>query len=737
MSKPHDHSDRPSLVDHTQKRKRREDFWTVRQDVEEAIEQCARALELGKRRHWFFVARKVDDVLVPSLLTSKGRSPRWFADRLSDDPNWCFDALESFVEAPEAFIAAVAPNHRLRRPVSPGPTPGAEVEEDAARKVIDGTFNSCVAIAEHQEMIRREMASEVDAVGFATKLGEHLRDPRMDLGDPVRLVSEQSGSLKTLFTGGTGQGKSVALEREGEDFFRRQFDDGEPTKLIDPLGFRDGENWFYDVPQDDPELQQVREEHGLPPSFLEGAVDERSCEILVPLTPGISDQPLPFDTEREEFSVRPFTIPASDISKPLLVSMLATRLTPQQEAAIRDAYDEVDFRRDDWTLADLAEEIRSRDELKDSKKKPAVRTLRQLQNHGFVRDQGDEHTIDWREVFEDTETVTVFSQAFMDDEIARLICFGYLIEQIAQVRDRMQDLPQCAVLMRELWKVAPHNQRQSFDARAAALQEAIGHLLTKMFRENRHSGVSILADTQQPSDLLKSVRELFNRYCVFNTNRDTVEDIFEWTSNDRWQSFYRTLTPKMGEASVVGQVEPAIDESEVEFVGPVRYVPASHHHRRAKEDQTGWNARCKLLEREELRTPNDWDDDVPRHLRIDVGYDDEGSSGRADPREQPVEAFAQRCLRRDTSSAVKKAEVYRAFNEFAAEHEHGRWDFDDHTTKTRFGSRLTAEFDGGISNTKRDGATAWNNLAFTQVGREFAEEIMDGYEDAAAPITGR
>lgn len=725
--------DTPSLVDHTQKRKRREDHWAIRQDVEETIEQCARALELGQRRHWYFAGRKLKDVLIPSLLTSQGRSPRWYASRLSGDPKWCFDAIESFVEAPDAFIAAVQPRDGSQKEVFRGQTRGSGVREDAARMVIDGAFHSCVAIAENQEMIRREMASEVDAVGFATKLGEHLRDPRMDLGDPVRLVTEQSGSLKTLFTGGTGQGKSVALEREGEDFFCRT---DEPTKLIDPLGFRDGENWFYDVPQEDPDLQRVREEQGLPASFIEGDDSERSCEILIPLTPGISDQALPFDAEREEFTVRPFTIPASDISKPLLVSMLATRLTPQQEAAIRDAYDEVDFRRDDWTLADLAEEIRSRDELKDSKKKPAIRTLRQLQNQGFVRDQDDEHTVDWRELFEDTATITVFSQAFMDDEIARLICFGYLIERIADTRDRMHDLPQCAVLMRELWKVCPHNQRQSFDARAAALQEAIGHLLTKLFRENRHSGVSILGDTQQPSDLLKAVRELFNRYVVFDTNRDTAEDIFEWTSNDRWRSFYDTLTPTKGEASVVGQVEPAINESEIEFVGPIRYVPASHHHRRAKADQTGWHARCKLLEREELREPSHWDDEVPRHLRIDVGYDEE-DSGRADPREQPVEAFADRCLRYDSSSALTKTDVYQAFNEFAAENEHGRWDFDDHTTKTKFGSRLTGEFDGKTANTRRDGASAWNNLAFTAAGRERLEEVMAGHEDAAAPITGR
>jgi hypothetical protein len=562
----------------------------------------------------------------------------------------------------------------------------------------------------------------------------------MDIGDPVGLVTEESGALKSLFTGGTGQGKSAALEAEAEDYYLRNAIDGEEdVKLLDLVGLRDGENWFYDIPQQDGPLRDAREDLGLPPGFDETDVMERDLEILVPLTPGLNEQQLPYDTEAEGFRVRPFTVPASAIRKPLLVSMIVTKLTPQQEAIVRTAYDDVSRANDDWTLKDLAGSIKRRDELGPDKKKPIIGTLRQLQGHGFIRTHEDEYTIDWKEIFESTETVTVFSQAFMEDTIAQLIAFGYLAHTVVKKRERLHDVPPCALLMRELWKVAPHNRRQEFDNRAAALQEAIGHMLAALFRENRHSGVHVLADTQQPSDLLKPVREMFNRYVVFQTNEKITKDIFEWTANNKWRAFYNTLTPKKGEASVVGMTEPAVEERHIEFVGPVKYAPASHHHRIAGLDTTGWTARAKYVDEEELRRPADvphitWDDQVPPTLIIDGQEED--ADGTPDVDTEPVAAFVHDCIRYDPESALKKQKISTTFNEYVQEKGRTPWDLDERGVQTRFGKRLKDAIEGETSRTTRDGEPATANIDLNSAGEALLEDAMEGLESSAEPITG-
>jgi len=160
---------------------------------------------------------------------------------------------------------------------------------------------------------------------------------------------------------------------------------------------------------------------------------------------------------------------------------------------------------------------------------------------------------------------------------------------------------------------------------------------------------------------------VFNRYVVFSANRDTIKNIFEWTQNDRWKSFWGTMTPKKGQAGLVGQVKPAIDRRDIEFLSPVEYAPPSHHHFDKLADSTGWRARASHIDEEELRCPVDvdgveWDDAVPEELQIAVG--DEEDSPAVDMR--PVAAFAHECLEEaDIGTWVHKTDVRTAFNEFA------------------------------------------------------------------------
>jgi|GEM_PF-281220 len=733
-----------------QKQQRRD---TLREDIKRA----GALLSTDEPDAYIQVAIALHDRILPTLSAYTGRSVFEFDGALvGDEAEWHYDALRLFDTEGERW------RDELSRIVAAFESPDGTPFE--AKRQIEQALKSASAVAANEGVVLDKYAARVDAVGFATKLGENYQDQEMDIGDPVKLVSERSGALKTLYTGGTGNGKSVALEREAEDYYARNFEDGRDFKIIDPAGLRDGENWFYDVPLQDGELRHARSDLDLPEDFVAADRDHK-IEILVPLTTDLAQQRLPYDVDGENFVVRPFTIPAADIRKSLLVSILTAKLTPEQESVIRDAYSEVDDRRSDWALADLADEIRTRDELGADKRKPPIRTLRQLQNRGFIRTRDCEYALDWSDIFDSTERYTTFSQSLLESSLAQLIVFGYLAHSIVKKRETLYEIPECVVVMRELWKVAPHNRRQEFDERAAQLQEAIGHMLSRLFRDNRHSGVHVLADTQQPTDLLKPVREMFNRYVVFQTNQDITKDIFEWTANDNWRSFYNTLTAKPGEASVVGMVEPAIENRRIQFVGPVKYAPASHHHKLDQgRDSNGWRARSKYfspttacpecdsaaLDRSEdgytitcedcgaesidisggrdevLRRPTemgvDWPFEVPTKLLINQ----ETSTSKPDPAMHPVAAFADRCLEYDTTESVVRDHVKAAFNAWVIDHDDINrdepWDFDDKGVQTRFGDRLKDAFEGEIGDTTKHAMYAYKHLTLTDLGIRYAEE---------------
>lgn len=758
-----------SLVEHNRFDQRRTDRYDRDAEIRSVVEKCARALERGQRRHYYFVATKLADELHPVLLDDHTKTAEYYNAVVGTNPEFDYTKLTQFRENEPAVIATVADD-------SAGP-----LQADLARACIEKAFYSTVAIAEFEEIIRDELRTRVDATIFDAKIGEHLQDAKQDLGDEVEAISLLSGALKTIHTGGTGQGKSAGVETEAETYYRQNFRDGRDFKIIDPVGLRDGENWFYDIPLQEPRLRRSREEQNLPPSFAEDPDRDPETypdlEILVPLTPGLTERELPFDVDEERFTVRPFTIPAAGIRKRLLVSVMSTKLTPEQENIVRSAYNAVDNRIDDWTLAELAEEVRSREELSEQKRRPILDTLQSLQNQGFIRTHDHEHTLDWDRIFSETETITIFSQAFVEDTIAQLIAVGDTIETIVTEREQRYGIAECLLVIREMWKIAPHNRRQSFDERAAALQEAIAHMLTELFRENRHSGVHLSCDTQYLSDLLKAIRELFNRYCVYRTNRATVKDVFEWTANDKWKSFYGTLTPTPGEASIVGMVQPALDERGIEFLGPIDYAGASHHHFNETRDHNGWAARADYftptescpecdsaaLDRgedrvtltcqdcgeetvdlslgrcEQLRTPAEvgvhWDDEVPTKLMVETGYEEDSSP---DVDYEPVAVFAEECLRYDDTEAIQRQRVRTAFNEFMADHDRERRDFDDDGVVTRFGKRLGDTFEDWdkLRRTTRDGKVAYGNLTLTARGQQYLDDAMEGFEDAAAPIRG-
>lgn len=782
--------DSRGFLDHQKSEQRQRDFRTKKEKIQKIGEKCARALAESPgrrgRKHFYFVAHRMaaDGGLLDLLLDSEGKWPEDY-DEISEverKDSWDFNSIAEFHENPEAFTRAVAPDAGQLSPSSKQALKthmrGYSTPEESARVCIEGAFNSLAAIAEYEGIVDDEFRNRADAVGYTLKTGEHLQDWGMDLGETVRTIPDNPRSLMTLFAGIRGQGKSNGLEVEAEDFYQQNFRSGRDFKLIDLLGFRDGETWFYDLPQQQEDLRDVRDDQNLVSDFTDtyeecprcestaldrddqeltvACVDEDctfegdehvqpKMEILAPLTPGLTDEEIPFDTEDEEFVVRPFTVPASELRKPLLVSLIMSRLSDGEEQTIRQAYDDLDTRNNDWSLKDLADEIRSKDELSPSHKAKATGVLRSLQNEGFIRTKDDPYTIDWGSIFTTPEIITVFTQAYCEDEISRLLSFAYLTDAIIDERENRDGIPDCALIMRELWKVTPHGQRQLFDERSSSLQEAITGMFTKVFRDGRHSGIHLLADTQQISDLHKSVRELFNRYVIYTSDWDTVKDVFSWTQNNKRETFWKTITAKTGQAGIVGHVQPAIDEKNIEYLSPVEYTAPSHHHRDGQRDRTGWHARCKYTQRldccndEVLKRPSnvggvEWDDQIPTELQIDAEQEsDEGP----DVNQSPVAAFVERAVTTASLDGyVHKRDLYDAFNEFLKKHRKDRWDFDQKSKQTLFANRFKDAFPEDIENKKRKGEYAFIGVALTNLGDELLDNARTEVESVASPIAG-
>lgn len=740
--------DTRSAVEHSKKQQQQVDIERRKSQITELIDKCSRALgrggdphERGGADYYVHVDRACRDGVgskppLADLLREFGNYPdlMGYDSDLAGHEWWHPIALDRLLDG----------WHR--------PFEGHDVTH---RQLVADAFHSLAAIAEAEGIVADELSNRVDVVGFAGKTGEALQPYDMDIGDPVQWNTLQSGALKTLHIGGTGQGKSAGLETDVWDYYRQNWQDGLDYKIIDVVGPRDGENWCYDIPQQQDALRRAREQKDLPADFTQlGEADDRAdhdgseadevsttltddrvepiepkIEILHPLIPGLSEKALPYDEDLGEFRVTPYTVPAANLDKSLLISLILSRVSPEQENIIRQAYDDVDEQHADWSLKDLAEEITMREELGRKHKQSAIGVLRSLANEGFIRTREDPNTLDWDRIFNEPRTITVFSQAFFEDDIGTFAAMAHVIDAIVRERQKPAHypMPDAVLVCREFWKITPHQRRQEPDARVAAIQEAMGARMQKLLRENRHFDTHIIGDTQKPGDLLKSVREMFNRYVVYSASRTACQNVFDWTQNDKWQSFYNTLTAETGVAGVVGQVQPAIDHREIEYLSPVEVVPAPFHHYDDDHDPTGWYMRNEYLG-EDLRRPADlegidWGDQQPDDLEIDSAKrPDPDSDESPDPNLHPMAAFVDECIEETGQSNhwVPTADVRMAYNQWAEDN-----DIETIDSASVFGRRFSDGLRMELDKQNRNGEKAYIGLVFTESGEEYYQNHPD------------
>jgi len=617
---------RRSIIEHSRDERQQQRKWSRSDRIQETIAQCSRALgdagephESGGAKEYRYVEQACRvglngrGSLADLLRAQTGREPATYAGLDLDR----FDVV-----AVDRLLS--------------GYTQGFRGKDAGLRQVVLDAFKSLVAIAEFEGIVQESYEDRVDVLGLATKLGEWKQEEQMYVGDPVYGVSLQSGSLKTLWAGETGFAKTAGLAKSLEDYYQYPTDlseheigtgVAESMKAIDLVDLENGETWAYDIPQQQDELREKREKMGLAPDFTEADhLKEPEIMVYAPLTGQLVGQDLPYDTESDAWTVRPFTIPTHTITEKVLLPALSARVSEKEGREISRAYDKVTTERSDWAFKHLVDEIRTREDISDANKRAAIDVLQDLQRMGFIRTDRDEHTLEWRRIFKDTNTITVFSQAFVDrrqSEFGQLFVIAWLVDRIISLRGQRgwRGLPDVFIKASELWEIVPHAKRSSSDARSKAMKAAIAQLLERGLRKERKFGIHWGCDTQYPGDLKKSIREAFNRYVVYTGSRSTVKDIVEWTQNNKKRVFWGTMTSKVGEAGIIGQIGPAIKHKDIEFASPVSIAPPAFHHydKDSIEDITGPEMRVNRLQHEELREP-EWDPTPPDRLLIET-YD--------------------------------------------------------------------------------------------------------------------
>ena len=682
-----------------------------KRDIREALAEVAIAIE--ESDYYTATIRLANDI-IPYFIQSKADLDDYHLE-LQDEDGWSWVPMLTFIEDPESYVEFFQiPTRDDERSVKQI-LEGVPAETERKRREVKTVFRSCELIAEYEGVVKSGLQNKAIAKGFQTVVGVHRQPYEMDLGsDEIRLVTEDSGKLKTLYAGETGQAKSSTEETEVYDAYARGH------KILDVIDMDSFENCVYDIPQQQDILRKIRKEHDLPEDFTEDeSLPEPEVEILVPYTPGLEQQEFPFDVESREFTVKPFTVPASSLSKQIMVSIIASELSKQQRTTIKQAYDDVDQNNEDWILADLAEEIRQRGDMEDAYQTRAIKIIESLQNLGFIRSKSCEYALDWKSIMDDTETITVVSQSTIDEEAGRLSVAAYIVDAIYRTRRQVPGLPDACLILRELHEIAPHSQRESFSQQAKSLQRVIAQRITKVLRKGRFYSLEVKADTQYPSDINKGVRTAFNRSIAFNLGEQDLQCLFDNTpsSSRTMEVCQNTMTSEAGVGAVIGLSEPQVAKKGIEFLAPVQFMPSpAHHYDADSEHPTGLHTRCAYIDSEEMRVPakeesSEWPEPNPSHLHID-GEDLEPET--LDVEKNPMKSFVDKYIESaGLDTHIPTAEVRRAYAKYAERH-----DLPEIQENSRsFGRKFTQEADVK-DNSRRNGEQSY-------IGIRFSDEIHD------------
>lgn len=606
-----------------------------RERVRRAIDDGHEAQSKGNYDH---LAQVLENGLLPVLDVSEWTL--WAYDnQLADKPYpWDWEAVQQFFERPRRYLGPDEwSDEDLEARMYRSETPA-----EHRRNVLDGVFESLESVATIDGYLPSELEDTQPAYEYAHQIGERYLRPDSRAGGDLPLIDPDDDWKATLLAGGQGSGKSTA----GNTLLEDRYAIG--NKVIDLVDLNKAENVTHDIP-DQSDLKQHREKMGLDVGFEE--FDQPDMEILIPLTQELESARIPHDTESDEPVPRVFTIPASELTYRQLV-MLLPHTTQTQENHLRSAHQKLNRRRDDWTLADLAQAVRDDPKAGDKISDRIESSLRTVQNKAFIRDKECEHKLEWGPIMKNADVITAFTLFQIRERVDKLLIISYLIDSLYDARHTLlrqglsQEFPPLTVMMREMHDVAPRSKAEQDSE--STIEGVMVDNLSKLFALMRHVDMEIIADTQKfKQQLHDNVSSLFHRIYAFGGQKPDIEKIFRTRVNPRGNPEEKVAKYENGRCALVGG---SVDGYKM----PIQFAPPRHHHLDAKKDGDGFSFRTQVLENEELQ-PAPWDVSVPDRLKFEEESDD------------PVIQFFEKFLTYtgNKNDYTVKEEITEAYNDWA------------------------------------------------------------------------
>lgn len=755
--------------------------------VDEAIQRGYKHLHNGELAE---VCTLMTEILIPDLGLSR-HTIRRHAEQVTDSAaelQWSHESVRRFLETPERYVETVT---------SPGPSSpeeqagalylraaGMADPRERHRETVINAFHSMESLAVARGFVSNSVTNWAPAEGYELQVGTWYQPPRDDMPYRIQLVDPGDSEEVTVNMGKPGRGKGVMGHTETEDRYAAG------RKIVDLIDFDENEGGVYDLPNRNPVLREAREEQGLPPDFTEAEdYEQPDMEIMVPMTDGLGDQYIPYYGDGPtDTVVRPFTVPASSLSKRALKRFIAAELTPTQVNIFESAYDEIQRSRNDWNLHDLIMAVERHRGLHGNQ--GAVdrvqRSIRRVQSKGWIRDRADPNCISWKRILTEPDTITVFTASLMEDtdEAAQYLFHSYVIYALRSELKRLKALPdhekdgwshvpKLTAILRELHKVAPNSETAVDDPTIREIQEAMINDFRDLTAMHRHEGVEIIADTQNfIGEIKKRARKNFNRACLFQVNLSDAIEMFSEVAGETRDQYAKRVTRSfgVGECAVLGRVGTGRPFEMTVSVAP----PMSHHF-----DPDEWyNTDTGMtLDNEGLKkrlggedparaNPDGWKGvNSGWDLRVYLGDEEyrkasellnAGGVGSDDPEETDLETvrreasdlrpesgpgqFAWDCLEIEPNGRVIMDRMETAYYRYAEEHGHS----ESYSTRSplmqMIGSAPTPDDDTDdlykdVWNHSRPVIRSWDDgkhqtpvyqgVTFTEEGKKYAPEAPD------------
>lgn len=466
---------------------------------------------------------------------------------------------------------------------------------------LESGFRSITTALSLGGRIDGEATTTVPAYEYQHQVGERYYRPLSAGSDELEMANTGDWEA-TLLTGGQGSGKTASRFTITEDRIANGH------KVVDLVDMFKAENAMYDIESRNDNLDRIREDAGADVGF-QGEYEPPEMEVLLPLTHELADSEVPFDTDAEQFTARPFVIPASELTYRQLV-MLLPHTTKTQENYLRSAHQILTERDGDWTLRDVAETVRKYTNASESVADRIERALETAQSKSFIRDEESDHCLDWDRIMANPGTVTSFSVYMLREKSDKLAITSWLLDSLYQARldllrkHAVEEYPPLTVNIGEAHKVAPR-QKAEQDAEATIEGDMID-TFSELIALMRHVNMEIVADTQKfKQQLSSSVSSLFHRVFAFAGQKPDIKKVFR-TRVDNTNPAETVATFDPGKCALV---------SGDGYSMPIQMLPPRMHHLDAKHDGDGLGARARYLDHEELR-PAPWESTIPPRLRF-------------------------------------------------------------------------------------------------------------------------